>query len=442
MKKLALLLLAAAAIHGQTGAGATGYSGPSILSRPGRPVGRAAGQPLAFRFYVGVLGRYETDLTAPATDERGNLTEFNNTGGEGVLGVYGLLQRQRDHFAVDYRGNYRAYTSRKNFNGSDHYLTLSYARQLSPRTEFFLSQGATTYSSVWGGLQTPLFFDPVPLFNNPLDEGFDARTGALVSMAGFSHRLSRRWIMEMSGSGYYIDRRSKSLIDSRGYSPTASITYLLGPRRQIGFGYTFTRLHYPDNFGDSWVNTAYLMYGQQIGPAWTLSLALGAYRAENERLVPVRFDPVLAAIVGRQVTLEAFHNIIFGSAIRATAARQFQRSSLSFYYDRAVRPGNSFITTAQRDDAGVTYSYLATRKVNVGFYASYHKYKAIAQAAGRYESYGGGVGLNYRITGSLHLTGRAFVRQHTLQGGNLDRQRVELSAGLLWSPGELPLSLW
>lgn len=440
MTKLTLLLLSAAVTYAQTAS--TGYTGPSILSRPGYPVGRAAGQPLAFQFYVSALGRYETDLTAPATDEEGNLTAYDNSGGEGIVGAHGVLQRQRDQFALDYRGNYRAYVNRKNFNGSDQYLALSYARQLSPKTEFFLSQGATTYASVWGGLYSPVFFDPLPIFNSALDEGFDARTRAIVSMAGFDHRLSRRWIVGMTGSGFYIDRRSKSLIDSRGYNPSATLTYLLGPHRQIGIGYSFTRLHYPNNFGDSWINTTYLMYGQQIGPAWTLSLAAGAYRAENERLVPVRFDPVLAALVGRPVTLEAFHNITFGAVVRATLARQFRRSVLSFYYDRGVTPGNSFITTAQRDLGGVSYSYLATRDLNVGFRASYHRHKAITQAGVRYETYGGGIGLNYRLTGSLYLTGAAFVRHQTLLGGNLDRDRLELTAGISWSPGEIPLSLW
>jgi len=409
--KIGVFLLSVSAAWAQLAGTGGRYSGPSVLSRAGGALGRAAGQPLAFRFFASAAGEYSTDL--------------------------------RDVIGLDYRGSYHAYGGRRsNFNGMNHYLALDYARQLSARTQFYFTQGAATYSHPYGGLYTPVMSNPMVSVSDPVDEGFDARTYTFTTSSGFLHMLSRRWQVSGGGTGFIVRRHSRALLDTHGWMGDGAVTYLLGPHKQIGGAYRYSQFRFPGGFGKTNVHTAYLTYAQQIGPLWTFSLGAGGFQAQTDRLASVRLDPLLAAIIGQPTTLQQFHHRFRGTAIRATLGRQFRRSSLSFYYNRGATPGNGFLATSQRDQAGMNYSYLATEKLNVGFNAAYHRYKALTQTIGAVESYGAGIGLNYRLTGSLYFTTQARIYRFSVADSDFDRDRLHLSLGISWSPGELPLSLW
>ncbi len=400
-------------------------------------------RPMAFRFFLGALGGYDTELTQPITDTNGNLTKVSGPLGVATVGVAGRSYGKRSVIGLDWRGSYRAYSkSRNQLNSFDNFLSVNYGYQASARTQVGLNASLSSYSRAYGGLYNPVTTDITDDIANPADEGFDGRTRVVAGSAGIHHLLTRRWQLTMSGTAFLVERHSDALINSRGFRTSGGIAYLLGPKSSIGVKYDFGDYHYPGGHGDTWLHQAMLTYSKALSPIWNFTAGAGAYRAENERTVAVPLDPVIAAIVGEATTMQPMHNIRYGPAIAATLAGQFQRSTASFYYHRGVRPGNGFITTAAADTFGARYSYLATSRLNVGLYGSYSLRIGIAQNDTKYYHAGTGVGLNYRFAGSFHFTAAVNFNHYEVKDGNLDRNRLSARAGITWSPGDIPLSLF
>ena len=402
------------------------------------------GQPINFRFFAGANATYSTDLTQPVTDQQGQLGQTDSYGAIGHVGVFGVRNGPHDSLGVDFMAGYRAYfgASRRRFNGADFRLGLNYARQVSLKTAVQLSVRASTVGYSYGGLFQPVVEDPNPGSADPAVDGFDSRTSRISGSAGVAHHLSRRWIATFSGGAYYTKRRSDSLISSNGYNARTSASYLLNETTSIGGGYSYGKYSYAAAFGETQVHTFSLIFNKQLSPLWSMSSSAGVNRVTGERVQSFKLDPVLAAIVGQSVTVQPVSIQRWGPAINLTLARKFQSGSASIYYSRGISAGNAFFTAADRDRVGVAYSYTATDRLNIGLNANYYRYNSLLQGNSKFNNYGVGVGMNYRLTGSLHFTAGTTYRTSKVENGNLDRNRLHAFVGITFSPGERPLSLF
>src|SRR5216684_3587157 len=54
------------------------YQGPTILSRDKSLIGERGGKLLDFRFYVDIMGAYDSGLTSVGTDASGNLARYGS----------------------------------------------------------------------------------------------------------------------------------------------------------------------------------------------------------------------------------------------------------------------------------------------------------------------------------------------------------------------------
>jgi len=420
-----------------------GFGGPAVMTRPGAPLGRSEGATLAFRPYVGVTGRYDGNLFPVEAGAVSALLR-SHYGLDGHWGIYGVRRGERSLVGLNYAGAYRHYVGGTRYNGANHFLNLNYTRQVSARTVLAVSPGFGIYKYGLHYTAAPLIADPFGLTApiDPNEEGFDARTYAYTAAGGVAHQLSERWSLMLGGGGYYIKRKNLSFISSQGATSTGVLTYQLGPRQQIGVAYSYNFFFFPRGFGESHSHTLQLEYAVQLSPLWRAGVGAGVLRSENDRLARVTLDPEIAAITGQRTALEAVHNVVNRPAFRATLGRQMQRGSLSFYYRRDIHPGNGFITSALRDEGGVSYSYTATERLNLGFQAYGYSYESLMQELLRYNSLGGGIGVNYALTRSLHFTARFDVRRWRVTGTSFDRERLGIMAGFMFSPGETPLALW
>jgi hypothetical protein len=413
------------------------------MSRAGSPLGRSSGAPLAFRLFLGVSARYDGNLFPI---DAGPLTAFrqNRFGVQGQWGLYGVRRGERNLLGLSYAGTYRHYTQGSRFSGANHFMSLNYMYQASQRTVVFVTPGFGIYKYGLNATATPLIADPTMLseVNDPNADVFDNRTYSFNAGAGVSHQLSERWSAMLGGGGYYIKRMSNALISSQGSLAMGSLSYQLGPSKRIGFSYHYTFYFFPRGYGESHNQMAFLDYGQQLTEHWNFTVAVGGLRSESDRLTRVNLDPELAALTGQKTVLEATHRLVYRPAVRATLGRQLERGSLSFYYRRDVSPGNGFIASAIRDFAGASYSYTATERLNIGFNVSANSFESLTQQIGRHTTVGGGVGFNYMLGKSFHLTGRVDVRRWRVANASLDRDRLGASIGLTFSPGEMPLALW
>jgi len=421
-----------------------GYTGPAVLSTAGSPIGKYLGQPISFRFFAGANATYNTDLTQPVTNEQGQLTKANGYGGIGQLGFFGVRNGAHDSLGVDFWAGYRAYagTGRQRYNGADFRLRLNYARQVTMKTAVQLSARASTYGYSYGGLSQSIVADPTPGSADPAVDGFDSRTNLVSGSAGVAHNLSRRWVATFSGGAFVNQRRSRSLISSRGFTASGSAAYSLNETTSIGGGYSFGYYFYPNRFGESWIHTFSFIFNRQLSPNWSMSSSAGVNRVTGERVESFQLDPVLAAIVGRSTTVQPVFIDRWGPAINVTFVRRFQSGSASIYYSRGISAGNSFFTASDRDRFGVRYSYTATDRLNFGCNAGYYRYDSLLQNNSKFNNYGLGAGMNYRFTRSLHLTVGTTYWIGKVKNGNLDRNRVNAFIGITFSPGDRPLSLF
>ncbi len=444
MPKRVWLVLAVGSFTAALGQNTGGYTGPAVLSRAGAPLGKYLGQPITFRFHAGVQGSYYTDLFTPAIDEAGNLITESGPGVIGTVGVYGARNGPHDTLAVDFLAAYRAYsrTNLRSYNGADARLGLDYARQTSVKTAFELGVNAATYSYSYGGLYQPVVPDPSEELDGSAVEPFDTRTTRLSARAGVSHFFTQRWYITLRGGGYTAQRRSAALLDYSGFSGGAALQYRLSENTTIGPTYEYSQFYFSANVGQSWIHDIQLALEHKFSPHWQIVLGAGVYRVRSERVTAVPLDPVIAAIIGRPTTLQPVDDRRMGPSIRATLSRSFQRGSLSFYLYQGVRPGNSFMATSETTSFGVSYSYTATSRVNFGLRANYYRANATMESGVKYDNYGAGAAMGVRLTRSLHFTAGVDYRTQELRNSSYNRNRMRAFVGLVFSPGEVPVSLF
>ena len=421
-----------------------GYTGPAVLSKAGGPLGTYFGEPISFRWYTSAVGTYSTDLTQPITDSQGNLTKSDAFGGMGRVGLYGAKHGPHDTFALDFAAGYRAYAGSGNrrFNGVDLRLGANYSRQVSARTAVEAGLMASSYGYLSGFGYQPLIGDPSEVELTPAVDGFDGRTSSLLARLGVMHHLSQRWYLSFSGTGHVTERHSQGLVGSRAVNAGANLGYMLSEHSSVGAGYSYRHFFYPRDFGASNAHSLFGFYSRQLTPVWTFSGRAGVSRIANRRIVAVPLDPILVAITGQATTLEPIASTNWGPTLGATLGRRFERSTLSFFYNRDFGVGNSYITTASRETFGAFYSYTATSRLNFGLHATYNRLKGITQGGIAQENYGAGMGMNYRLTNLLHFTSSVGYYTQRAEGHNFDRNRLHVTVGLSFSPGERPLSLF
>lgn len=418
------------------------FGGPSLLSRPGGVGGRIVEAPAVYRFYVSGFGHYSTELTAAATDPAGRLRQEDALGGTLAVGAYVFRRTDRSLLGLDYQGAYQAYSGATSFNGTDHMLTLNYSRRLTFRTAVDFQQGALTYGTAYRGYITPLVSDPFVETVDWSGEPLDARTYALVTSAGLSHWLSERWSTYLSGSGFVVRRHSRALVGAHGYTATGGVYRALTPHVSLGGIYRFVSYRYPSDIGQTDAHATGLGLNIVLSPIWSFSAAAGGYRAESERLVRVRLDPLIALLLGQLTALEVTHGVYWGTFVESTLAAQFERSSLSFFYARGLRPGTALFASSAVETVGFNYSYTATERLNTGIYGSYGRYRSLLQPGLHSHHYGAQWGVTYRLAGPVHLTAQLGARRYELEGRGFDRTRLYVGCGFTISPGERPLSLW
>ncbi len=413
------------------------------MTRPGAPLGRSEGATLAFRPFLGVTGRYDGNLF-PAEAGAASALLRSHYGVDGHWGIYGVRRGERSLVGLNYAGSYRHYFGGTRYNGTNQFLSLNYTHQVSQRTAVFISPGFGIYKYGLYSTVAPLIADPFGLTPpvDPNEEGFDARTYAYSATVGVAHQLTARWSVAAGGGGFYIKRKNLSFISSQGANSTGRLAYQINPTQQIGVSYSYNFFFFPRGFGESHNQVLHLEYAVQFSPRWRAAIGAGVLRSENDRLARVTLDPEIAAITGQPTALEAVHRVTNRPAARATLGRQMERGALSIYYRRDVHPGNGFISSAVRDEAGVSYSYTATERLNLGFHANGYSYESLMQELRRYNSFGGGMGFNYALTRSLHFTARLDLRRWRVADSRFDRDRIGVTVGFMFSPGETPLALW
>lgn len=416
------------------------YEGPSILTRGAAPSNTAVSE-TGIRPYFLVQGSFDNGLTGAGTDSQGHVSNVNAYGVQGQAGLYGEHQWRRTLLELDYRGDFRHYTSNSGFDGSNHLLRLGLIRSLSRHSQLKLLEMAGTYSrSYLAGLS---YYDGNTFQDLPSNELFDNRVNYFLTSATYIFQKTARLSFSAGGDGFLVRRQSSALYGVTGGTARGDVAYRINRRTTIGLNYEFSHFDFTKALGGSDVHTLGINYSTRISRLWELSAFMGGSRVESLFLNKVTLDPIVAAILGETAGLEVAHNIRWAPAVEARLARAFHRASLTLQYTRRINPGNGIYLTSQGQSAIGSFNYTGVRYWSFNISGGYNSMRALIQSIGNYQATYVGVGTTRHLANDFYLTSRIDNRRYDLGPvADFSRNPLRIVFGFGWSPGDHPLSVW
>ncbi|MSV35131.1 MAG: hypothetical protein EXQ47_05965 [Bryobacterales bacterium] len=104
--------------------------------------------------------------------------------------------------------------------------------------------------------------------------------------------------------------------------------------------------------------------------------------------------------------------------------------------------GNGFSTTARQEIAAAGYSYSGIRRMSLNVDGGYYSLSGFAQSFGKTSQASVGGGASYNLMRATHLTFRYDYRDQQISNSNYGLQGSRVAVGLMFSPGNIPLSIW
>lgn len=438
-----LLTIPASIAYGQI------YGGPSISGLPGVSAGKTAGARDGYTFFANVSGLVDGGLTPIVTDQKGDLIRYGTGYGvEAGFGVYGTHRTRRTEYGLSYVGGYRAYTSRKYFNGSDHTLGFDTSTRVSQRWQWVTNTRAATLSRPiggwlgFGGAGGPM--SDTGLGGTITDTIFDNRFYYLQHTQQGTYMASSRLSFSFGGTGVAVRRQSSALAGMDAYGANGAISYRLNARSTVSLLYDYFKIDYTQAFGGSDIHQMMAQISRSVSRRWTLNVAAGAFRVETTGLVSVKPDPAIVALFGNVNIIETFYRQKAYGAGRAELQGDYRRYSVRVGYSRTPTPGNGVYLTSVADQLNAGVSYGGIRKLSMSANVFASRYSSVGQRSlGAYITYGGGSGLAYSIGKGLSATLHGSVRQSEIhQTGGFNGVIWQVMVGVAYSSGERPLSLW
>mgnify|MGYP001033127570 CR=1 FL=1 len=417
------------------------YSGPSILSRGPLPRRGASDELLRLRPYVTIAGVYDTGLTGVFTDEAGRLPKDDAYGVTATFGALGYHTWRRTVLGLSYDGQARHYTRRTYYDGVDQSLAVNLLHDFSRRWRLELNQSAASRRGGFLGMTGRSLYSR-EFEDLSQDLLFDTRVHILTSTARLIYQRTPRLSFSFGGAALALEPRSRALVRARGAAANGDMAWRAGRFDTIGVAYTFSHYWFPGAFGEAYIHGSLFLWARQLSRTWTLSLGVGGYRVETERLRQVQIDPVIAAIIGQRTGIEVYHRILYLPGMEGSLDYRFRRGSFGVHYRRGMSAGNAVYLTSARESAGIRLGYTGTRRLHFSASAGYSRLSSVSENLGRYRSYQAGAGLTYRLAGPVSLFARVDGRKYNLRGTGFGRIHMRATAGLSFSPGEIPLSLW
>ncbi len=438
----------AAQIQAQTsggGGGMGGFGGPAVLGRGvGSGTGQRGGADLGIGFFAGFQGTYDNGLTGLNLDSRGGVASGSAIGMDGYAGVFGSKRLRRGSVGINYVGHYRNYANQGSFNGFDQNLSFYTNRQLTKRSSLGFNASGGTTNRPFG---MPMFgssIDPTAgAYYAPNAEVFDNRIYFAGGGLEYTLQKSARLSYSLTGGGFLTRRTGGILFGVTGTTAGANAAYRISRRQTVSLGYQFFMFNFTRNFGDSFGHGVQAGYAVQLGKQIQLSLQGGAIRLESLGLRSSRLDPVIAALIGVSSVQEVYYSTSYlPTGTAALTYRVNRYHSLSATAGLIVSPGNGVINTSRNASGGASYIYTGIQNLGINVTSFYSRMSSLVGDSQTFASMQTSVGLSSRINKQLFASMNTGNRRFLDGGTNaFKRNSYFVSAGLTWSPNEIPISI-
>lgn len=416
------------------------YGGPAILSRGETPAASLVA-PIAFRPYVGIAGIYDTGLVPVGVTSTGGIPTTDMYGLELNLGAYTYHVWKHTTLALDYRGNFRHYSTTY-WDGTDQFLSLILTHQPTKRVTFTLREQGGVYSRNYFLSSTLGALDPNYL-QLPQNDIYDNRVIFAGVSADLTYRLSHRLSFNIGGEGSLVRRRSTALYGMAGAVAHADLEYRISRHSTLGVDYRYSYFDYTRGFGNSNIHSVGFNYSTQLSRHVQLSARIGGARVESQSLTVVTLDPAIAALLGESVGIQAAYRLNYAPDMQVRLTDTLRRSQFTVAYSNEVIPGNGVYLTSRNNSGSAYYSYTGVRHWNFGVNGTYGRMTALVQTIGAYTAYGAGSGITRDLGRGLHAVLRLDARHYDVASAlPFNHTEYRASLGVAFSPGDLPLALW
>jgi hypothetical protein len=417
------------------------YGGPSVLSRGLVPTVATQHGNIEFRPRIGVSGTCDNGLTAVTVDSRGRLPNVFACGVEVNAGVSGYHTWRRTRLGLEYAGNFRHYSHNSYYDGTDQLLGLGLSHQLSKRWMLSLREAGGMYSRNYLGIGGGGYYDPA-LLQQPAANLFDSPLIFGTTAADLTYIVSARWSVNMGGAAFAERFRSTALFGATSYGAHGDAVYRYSRYGSIGVAYQFLHTEFTKSFGSFDYHVISGVYSIRPRRSVELQLQGGVGRIETLSVQRVAIDPVIAAITGQTSGVLAAYHLNYYPELGAGLTKAFQHSLLSLRYNRSISAGNGVYLTSESETAMASFSYTGVRHWSFSAAGGYNKLKAIQQSLGIYSGYTAGLGIVRTLGAGVQLTLQLDERHYDTGYAGFRRDAFRASLGFMWSPGDIPLTLW
>lgn len=388
------------------------------------------------------------------------VTSKDNFGAQGLWGISGWKATRKTTFlggysgsqAVVFTGNGLSGMSNVGFVGASHQVNreLSFSgQQLLGDTlgGYGLGAGFVGLGGGFSGLMQGQQFTGGGLlgFGDPSlngfvdDEVFSNRVKFSASTGSVGYRLGLRSHIQASGGAMFA-RRKSSLIDTNTYYASSSYGYRLNRSTEVGVGYSFATMSYPQRFGDNRIQGVTIQVGKRIRNRAGVNLSGGVGYFDSNFIGTVELDPELAESLGIPAAAE----------VQKAQRRFFAGSAMAFYNTdvvnftfnavRNVMPGNGILYAGVRDIVAFSLyrGFLTENRLGTALTGNFGRTSGLLQQQVqlRYQAL---ASVNYRVLRGLSVFSSAGLRwQRLIAGGPFLPSRFA-TIGLGWSPEGMPL---
>ncbi len=416
------------------------YQGPGVLSPGGSDIGQRSGQQVDLRFWGGVNGVYDTNVQPFVTDAHGNLIRVPNLLGlEASFGAYGSHRWEHAVLSLNYSGTYKYYPNNQVYDGTNQALALDYAVQYSSRLAFDLRLSGATLQQATGSVADTATANG----SVPSTQLFDSRASYVDVTGSMTYIQSPRMSYTVGGGGdaNYFD--ANGLTSSNGYHVNASANYRTSLTTSVGAIYTYSTQDASGGSFDSRTQTVAGQYSTTWAHVWTFNLTAGAAYVQVHQLIAVPLNPLLAALFGVPAVVLPYDTHNFYPTGSATLKRQFQRADrrcpTRAVSQEATGSSSAHAMRASPPASAIPAFTSGTSKIQ----GRYQKSTNLGQDAGLSSTYGGGTGVTYEVARYTHLSARFDIGHYDLGvGSSYNRTTERATLGVVFSPGNIPLSLW
>lgn len=421
------------------------YSGPAILSRGEAPAAIAAPQ-IRFQPFVSINANYNTGLSNIALTPDGQIASQSAFGAWVGWGVSGAHSWRHTRLGLNYNGLMSHYPRTSGFDSFAHNLMLGLTREITPRTRISLAEmgGMFTRNLTVPGIPQSVPFDPNTTYV-PVTDYFDNRTYYFGSTADVIYQKSARLSFDFGGGVYGTYRRSAALQSAAIATARSDVQYRISRRTSLGAVYTFQRYTFTHGRGDSTIHMFGPSLSMRVNRWLELSGMVGAARIENKMIQSTPVDPAIAVLLGLNAIQQIAYRLEYLKVptFAARASRGFRTGLAYVSVGHSVTPGNGLFDTSLVYTVTAGYAYTGLRRWSLNTQFLYSNAEAIGLIPGRYSSVTGNFVVSRRVMRGFSMQAQYSARQYssgTYAGYN--RLINEASAGLTWSPGEVPLRLW